>query len=186
MSNEKRTNKENSRKDNWVTATQVTGERSQPTGGFLHFSAGDLNLTPVPPEYLKSFRLKRTANDAANEGEIEIYDPDMVVVDDALAALGHLGDMTFSYGWIDGRQSPEYAAALINYEPELTDEGGANLKIEFISSASRNMCDNYKPKSYKGRTISEIVEIIAKANKWKTKDKKGLFYSRRDRYFRDK
>lgn len=139
---------------------------------FLSVIVGDYNLSPIPPEHIISFNYTRSAIDAANEFELEVFDYTAEELGRVINKEGWK-HIRFQYGWRDGERSKVYTHRVLDYEADL-ESAGSYLHLTGTSEAGYSFMrkeDEHSKKAYKKEDgtpllIHEIVEVIAEEEGW--------------------
>ena len=118
-------------------------------------------------KYVQQFTFKDVSQ-AAGEGTVVMFDEEWDVLETFLSRVGNVAPIQFRFGFED-HFSQDLEMKMLNYVPTFTQAGVVitlNMLNKSIAANLRAITQAYAPVEGLYPRISDIVEEIAKRNKW--------------------
>lgn len=128
----------------------------------VNIKLGDLELNSTPEHFVDMSHVLK-GKGVSESLVISLYDDTALLLESEIQQHGK-DKLQISYGYTDGEMSQVYKLRILKYGISFVGQG-ALLKLECSTSAQVKSTKTAK-KSYSGKLISEIVEEIAKEEKW--------------------
>jgi len=140
----------------------VMEKLNQPYYAFVELYIGGYNFTPIPPQYLLSFRHKRNIIDQANQFSFQVYDDTAIQLETIIAQGAK--DVLFRYGYTDGAASELFSGTIWDYTIEF-QHGGTVLSVEGTSQILKWHAKR-ATRTFTNMTPDQIVRKIAEEEGW--------------------
>jgi len=130
---------------------------------FEESSDPNIQLDPIPPNYIISFTYEDTVATSADTVNIELFDTTWTTIEDLIIAKHN--KLQFRFGWSLGKKSVWKKITVVSHTPTF-EINGIRLSIEgydeTVSSNDEAKTRDWSDKQY----IHEIVQAIADENGW--------------------
>jgi hypothetical protein len=140
-----------------------------PMNGFVRFKLGDLLFEGETPNFIKSFSFNKKPGD---RGEFEIVLSDVLDFELEAKIIDSVSkrenNISFQYGYSEGRVSSWYRGMVLNYETEFLRNMNANFTIKGIADMSLGKMLNrtFYLKDFDYR-YSNLIKYLVKEEGWK-------------------
>lgn len=129
-----------------------------------------LDLNDRPHRQIGFSYVRNASNAGGNRLSLTVFDKDWDVVE-SMITKSSKSELTFSYGYTNGIQSPTYKTVIIGYKPSFGIDG-TKIVIDCVSQPFNDQEDMQRSRTFPGVTgrkemeIHEIVQYIANERGW--------------------